>query len=1270
MLFRSTIQAALEAATEGETIEVAPGVYSEDIGCSVNNLTLKGPNSGVAGDDSNRKEEAIINGQVVLSADSIVFEGFKVSPSAATSHLESAALRISNSPNNVLVRNNIIHDFSEDGLEQGYVIDGILASGGVESNAIENIRINDNLVFDLNGRSESGGAAAISIEGNVDGAKVKNNVIRDIGMGETAWAFGVTVRGTANHDAVPANVTVENNDIENIISNPGSSTCGVGLGLEKGSATFTANQVSNAEYLFEDKTSTAGLDAIIAGNDFDRAVSLSSNDDIVWGSIQDAIDSAEAGDTVLVAAGTYNETITIDVKDVTIQSSAGSAYTTIEEYTEGGKTVKIDTDGVTLDGFTVNGDSSYGSKAINVIKGGTSGITIKNCNASAWEPILVTSSGTSHTGLTIRNNVLHDGYIGACVFTTDDSLIQNNKFYNLDDIGLQMSIWDTRKVSNQSVPTGNVIRKNSFDKITNQDIFLQAKDTLVEYNDILGGGKWGVAVVDEIEAYDAGNLNVSGNVIQFNNIDNHAEYGVGVASYNGDLNVGYNGHTVDADKNYWGASDGPSGEGLSTVGDAVSTNVTYEPFFSDAEMTMLAYDSDDPNVNEDTEVAPGETMTVSGTLSIGPDSTITVNDGKLDARRVDMEKGSIIDVLDGEMKLGTAGGGSHTMAGTFTIFNSFGSMIIDSDTTFSGDTLMLISDIHVAKDVTIEVSGSLVLDGSIMDCMDEDGSFSINVTDTGNLTMERTELYDAALTLNGDDALVRNNQFWNVDVTVASGDGNQVYHNVKHDQSTIDGSGGTNTVLSLDGWGNISDVINTQNDLDLLLTGDLLGDGRTQDGDGDVFIQPGDKVEINMDVAKLSDKISGVEAMLGFSTDYFDSDSSSLVGVSPWDNETHNEWYADGVYGKIDSAIGLSVEYPDVEGTNEDGTVANIELGSLTGAEGITQFYFRPRMAGDDSMAQNKLTGYDETAGESFELEPFTMNTSYITVDGTAPSIDSFTATQTQVDCQGDNPTDVNVFDHETNKTHQGDINFTVNLRDELAGIDDEDVVLEISSNGSVVAAPSVNSSKTVDIGGEEWTQYTFTQSIDASTPNGEYSVTVRAEDRSGNESTVLSGTFAVQKNEVSVDVVLDGESGSSFDREIVFTATDSSGSVLKTWTKTVNFDSTNKATPSLTLYESPDNLEHLSAKTDCNLRSRVAVTEDNGTTGESGQTAAALTGDDKLPGGDLNGDNLVNMQDYAILRYHWYKTNDTADITGNGGTNSDDFTILQNNWYTSGDPE
>jgi hypothetical protein len=99
-------------------------------------------------------------------------------------------------------------------------------------------------------------------------------------------------------------------------------------------------------------------------------------------------------------------------------------------------------------------------------------------------------------------------------------------------------------------------------------------------------------------------------------------------------------------------------------------------------------------------------------------------------------------------------------------------------------------------------------------------------------------------------------------------------------------------------------------------------------------------------------------------------------------------------------------------------------------------------------------------------------------------------------------------------------------------------------------------------------------------------------------------------------------------------------------------------------LEDVPAGTAGLSAKTAWNLRSKVAPVFT-----PEGVGTAALTGVDKLPGGDLNGDNVVNTLDYSILRFHWLTTNPAANINGDGSVNMTDYLIFNANFYSAGDP-
>jgi hypothetical protein len=361
----TSLQAALEAAGHSYTIDVEPGTYNEDVGVDVPEVVVKGPNAGIPGDGS-RSSEATIEGQVVISASDATFDGLDVSPPPATSNASAEALRISNTPDNVVVKNNIVRDFEEDGLPEWEGLDGIVAFGGSSGDAIENVTISDNKVQNLDGRDTKGGTAGISIQGNVSGATVTGNKVTDIGMQATAWAFGLAVRGTGNHGKTPSNVNVSSNSVSSILSNPATSTVGVGFGFEDGTAnstTITDNSFSSTELQVEDKTSTLDLDNVLTNNTFDRAAVVRTNPIAVpriFSDIQSAVDSASSGQTVDVQPGTYGENVTVDASSIQVEGPnagiPGDGSRSSEATIEG--QVVISAAGVTFDGFDVSPPSA------------------------------------------------------------------------------------------------------------------------------------------------------------------------------------------------------------------------------------------------------------------------------------------------------------------------------------------------------------------------------------------------------------------------------------------------------------------------------------------------------------------------------------------------------------------------------------------------------------------------------------------------------------------------------------------------------------------------------------------------------------------------------------------------------------------------------------------------------------------------------------------------------------------------------------------------
>jgi parallel beta-helix repeat protein len=131
--------------------------------------------------------------------------------------------------------------------------------------------------------------------------------------------------------------------------------------------------------------------------------------------IQAAIDAAAAGDTVLVAAGTYNETIDFRSKAVTVASESGAASTIINGNGVSVVVTMTANTGETpvLRGFTIRNGGPYGSTdgAIDV-SGGPA--LIENNTITANRFCSDGAVTASFSAATIRNNVISGNSQTAC----------------------------------------------------------------------------------------------------------------------------------------------------------------------------------------------------------------------------------------------------------------------------------------------------------------------------------------------------------------------------------------------------------------------------------------------------------------------------------------------------------------------------------------------------------------------------------------------------------------------------------------------------------------------------------------------------------------------------------------------------------------------------------------------------------------------------------------------------------------------------------------
>lgn len=269
------IQDAIDAASAGDVIRVEPGTYDEQVTVDTADVLLYSPDPSAT----------TITDRVVVSADGATLCGFTVSPPPATANGESEAVRVSNTPDGVTIVNNIVDDFERASSVSGFWgTDGINVFGGSGSDAVENVTVRDNTVRNVY-NAEQAGSTGISIQGNVDGATVKDNTITEIGVNPSgipvnSYAFGVVIRGTGNHSVDPKNLNIVDNNVTSVLASDSTPFLGVGFGVEAAGTDYLArdNTIDNINIGVELKA--AATELTLTGNsisNIDNSVNNTNN---------------------------------------------------------------------------------------------------------------------------------------------------------------------------------------------------------------------------------------------------------------------------------------------------------------------------------------------------------------------------------------------------------------------------------------------------------------------------------------------------------------------------------------------------------------------------------------------------------------------------------------------------------------------------------------------------------------------------------------------------------------------------------------------------------------------------------------------------------------------------------------------------------------------------------------------------------------------------------------------------------------------------------
>lgn len=168
----SSIQAALNAAVAGDTIEVLTGTYFEKI-------TFANGGNAVGGYvtlQAAAGHSPVLDGTGVSGANMVLIEdrsyvrliGFEIRNNTGVN--DGSGVRVLGSGSHIEIRNNVIHEI------RGTSAMGITVYGTNPAASISNLIIDGNQVYDCDPATSE----AITLNGNVELFEVTNNVVRDV----------------------------------------------------------------------------------------------------------------------------------------------------------------------------------------------------------------------------------------------------------------------------------------------------------------------------------------------------------------------------------------------------------------------------------------------------------------------------------------------------------------------------------------------------------------------------------------------------------------------------------------------------------------------------------------------------------------------------------------------------------------------------------------------------------------------------------------------------------------------------------------------------------------------------------------------------------------------------------------------------------------------------------------------------------------------------------------------------------------------------------
>jgi Ca2+-binding RTX toxin-like protein len=416
-----TIQAAIDASANGETIVVAAGTYNEVINVN-KDVTIVGPNAGKSGSDVTRGAEAVIKG-AYMSADGATLNGLKVSYDGTFVGGNPTAILVGN--DGVTLTNLVI-----DGIDQS-------ASSGIVTitNAgVTGLAISNNLITDFFWGAYLNPTTGFTATGNT----FTSNTAVDISGDD--WAPGTQIGGNNFPDAITHigySTNQTNFDFDQFLVGAPNTFGGTGRAISvtgRGDGDAGGQSLHGTAYndsLNDSSVAPSGIDGTLDGEGGDdRLTGNAGNDTLIGGTGNDilrggtGIDTATYADSIIAA----NFAPVADGDPSLGGAQPGWTVTTATQGTDSLTGVEI-VDGAEFGKFLLVGSGGFTTiqAAVDAASNGdtilvAAGIYVENVTVDKDVTIRGPNAGTPGNGTRVGEAVLDGGFYMHAAGATLDGL--------------------------------------------------------------------------------------------------------------------------------------------------------------------------------------------------------------------------------------------------------------------------------------------------------------------------------------------------------------------------------------------------------------------------------------------------------------------------------------------------------------------------------------------------------------------------------------------------------------------------------------------------------------------------------------------------------------------------------------------------------------------------------------------------------------------------------------------------------------------------------